>query len=494
MPLTPMELQALTSELGLQSPANPNIHAIRYDSRQVGPGDLYVAVPGTRTDGHAHIPAAIAAGAAAIVCDRSWHGGQQNLDPGVVWLAVANPRAALASLAAAFYRHPARELRMVGITGTNGKTTTAHLVSQLLQRQQLNCGWIGTLGAGYGDVSLPGQYTTPFPPELHAILRQMADDGVRAVAMECSSHALDQHRLDAIAYDAAIFTNLTQDHLDYHQTLEAYAEAKSLLFSHLLKPDGTAIVNADDPAAGRFAAAARGRVLRYGIEAVADLQARELAFHAEGVGFSLFWQGRSQPVRLRLPGRYNVHNALAAVATALSLGLPLDESLAALEQISGVPGRLERVSPDGHSFAVYVDYAHTPDSLENALKAVRQFTAGRVLVVFGCGGDRDRGKRPLMGAAAETLADRVFVTSDNPRSEQPEAIIAEILAGLKSPQVAVVEPMRREAIALALEAARPGDVVLIAGKGHENYQIIGDQTLHFDDREEARQFLAGRMR
>lgn len=490
-----MELHNLIAGLGLspaQVPANPVIRAIRYDSRQVGPGDLYVAVPGTRTDGHAYIPAVIAAGAAAVVCDRTWY--EQQIQPAgqIAWLPVGNPRAALAEVSAAFYGHPARELKMIGITGTNGKTTTAHLVSQVLTRQGIRCGWIGTLGAGYDAVTLPGQYTTPFPPELHAMLRQMLEAGVEAVAMECSSHALDQYRLDAIGYDAAIFTNLTQDHLDYHYTLEAYTEAKTLLFSRLLKPDGLAVINFDDERHASFVSASRAPVLSYGIDAGASLHAQNLAFDREGVSFELRLAQEHRQVKLRLPGRYNVHNALAALGAALALQLPLADSLAALEAVTGVPGRLERVSRDGHPFAAYVDYAHTPDSLINALKAVRQFTPGRVLVVFGCGGDRDRGKRPLMGAAAESLADRVFVTSDNPRSEDPDAIISEILTGLSHPQRAIVAPSRREAIALAIRDARAGDVVLIAGKGHETYQIIGSQTLHFDDREEARQQLAQR--
>lgn len=485
-----MELHTLIADLPLSAAELPNIdiRAICYDSRELQAGDLYVAIPGTRTDGHRYIPAALKAGAGAILCEQSWY--DQQPDPAAQLLPVADTRAALAQVSAAFYGHPSRSLKMVGITGTNGKTTTAHLVSQLLERQGVSCGWIGTLGAGYGEVRLPGHYTTPFPPELQALLRSMVDAGVEAVAMECSSHALDQHRLDAIAYDAAIFTNLTQDHLDYHHTLEAYAAAKSLLFSRLLKPTGMAILNADDPRHSQFAAASPAPVLSYAIEAQAGLRARQLVFDPEGVGFELEVGQEVHPVKLRLPGRYNVHNALAAVGAALALQMPLPDTLRALETIPGVPGRLERVSPDGHPFAVYVDYAHTPDSLLNALQALRPFTTGRILTVFGCGGDRDRGKRPLMGAAAEALSQALFITSDNPRSEDPLTILADIRAGLQQPEKAVFEPSRRDAIAQALALASAGDVVLIAGKGHENYQIIGDRTLPFDDREEARQLLA----
>lgn len=490
-----MELQDLIKGLGFKTEANPEIHAIRYDSRQVGPRDLYVAIAGTRSDGHDHIPAALHQGAVAVVCDRVWYEAQsKRVHELGLWLPCDQPRVALAQLAANFYSRPASRLRMIGITGTNGKTTTAHLVSETLKRLQLSTGWIGTLGAGFGEITLPGQYTTPFPPELHGMLSLMSQAGVQAVAMECSSHALEQHRLDAIEYDVAVFTNLTQDHLDYHHTMEAYADAKTLLFSKGLKPGGVAVINRDDPRWERFAQASWDntgvRVISYGIESGADLEARELQFDREGVSFKLFWQGQSYPVKLRLPGRYNVHNALAALGSALALELPLVASLEALGAIPGVPGRLERVSPDGHPFAVYVDYAHTPDSLENALRAVRQFTTGLVKLVFGCGGDRDKGKRPLMAAVAEALADGVIITSDNPRSEAPAEIINEIVAGLKQPGRAHVEPDRRTAIAMAIDWASPGDVVLIAGKGHENYQIIGSQTLHLDDREEARRHLA----
>lgn len=490
-----MQLQDLLKGLGFKTEANPEIHAIRYDSRQVGPRDLYVAIAGTRSDGHEHIPAALHQGAVAIVCDQVWYEAQsKRVHEMGLWLPCDQPRAALAALSANFYGRPASKLRMIGITGTNGKTTTSHLVSEMLRRLQLSTGWIGTLGAGFGDITLPGQYTTPFPPELHGMLSLMSQAGVQAVAMECSSHALEQHRLDAIAYDVAVFTNLTQDHLDYHHTMDAYADAKLILFRQGLKPGGVAVINRDDPRWERFAQASWDntgvRVISYGIDSGADLEARELQFDCEGVSFKLIWQGQSHAVKLKLPGRYNVHNALAALGTALALDMPLAPSLEALSAITGVPGRLERVSPDGHPFAVYVDYAHTPDSLENALRAVRQFTSGKVRVVFGCGGDRDKGKRPLMASAAETLADEVYITSDNPRSEDPIVILHEIIAGLKQPDKALVENDRRLSIQAALNAAEAGDVVLIAGKGHENYQIIGSQTLHFDDREEARRHLA----
>lgn len=486
-------LQHLTRSLGLSHAQNPEITGICYDSRKLQPGNLYIAIAGARSDGHQFIPAVIAAGAAAIICDQSWfqqHPEQVASAPQMAWLPLANPRAALAEVSAAFYQHPASKLKMLGVTGTNGKTTISQLITRLLEGHGCSTGWIGTLGAGYRDVSLPGQYTTPFPPELHALLAQMLAKGVQALSMECSSHALEQHRLDALAYDVAIFSNLTQDHLDYHLTLEAYAEAKALLFSRLLKPSGTALLNLDDPHYAFFAkAAAEKSQLSYGFVQGADLRASEADYHQEGVSFSLHWQGQQHQAQLALPGSFNVQNALAALGATLVLGYDLGKSLQILAEIQGVPGRMERVSANGHPFAVYVDYSHTPDSLENALQTVRQFTRGRVLVVFGCGGDRDRGKRPLMGQVAQKLADKVFVTSDNPRSEDPEAILQEILSGLQAPQEAVVMADRREAIAAAISQAEPQDVVLIAGKGHETYQLIGDQVLHFDDREVARKFL-----
>ncbi|MGV3526968.1 MAG: UDP-N-acetylmuramoyl-L-alanyl-D-glutamate--2,6-diaminopimelate ligase [Candidatus Sericytochromatia bacterium] len=484
-----MKLQTLLR--GLDTPpldANPEIGRICYDSRHLEPGDLYIAQPGTRVDGHAFVQQAVIQGAAAIVCAADWYREQTDL-PEAVWVPVPDTRVALAALAANYHDRPADRLQMIGVTGTNGKTTITQLISQALDRLRRPCGYIGTLGAGYAGVLLPGAYTTPFPPELHEILGEMLSQGVQAVAMECSSHALHQHRLDQIDFQAAVFTNLTQDHLDYHGNMQAYAEAKALLFSKLLKPTGTAILNAADPHWELFARASRAPVLSYGVETDADIQARDLVFDPEGVAFTLSVHGQLRPWRIRLPGRYNVANALAALAVCLSQGFHLDIILSLIGQMAGVAGRLERVSPDGHPFAVYVDYAHTPDSLDNALQAVRQFTQGQVRVVFGCGGDRDRSKRPLMGAVAERLADRVIVTSDNPRSENPDTIIQSILSGLQSPYQAAVEPDRRQAIALALAEAQPGDVVLLAGKGHETYQLIGDQTLHFDDREEARALL-----
>lgn len=469
---------------------NTEISAIHTDSRQVTPGALYVALPGTRQDGHAFIPQALASGARVIVCSIDWWAQQALLSEEALWLPVSDTRQALAEAAACFYGRPAEMLSLLGVTGTNGKTTVTWLIKQLLTAADQPCGWIGTLGAGYGTVTLPGAFTTPFPPELQGWLQQMQQAGIKTVTLECSSHALEQQRLEPLRFDTAIFTNLTQDHLDYHLTMAAYAEAKSLLFSRHLPPQGTAIINADDPYGEQMARASQGKVLRYSLqEASADFYASDLELTAHGSRFTLHHAGQQYPVKLGLSGRYNVANALAALAAVLQQQVPLPTALNALAHVSGVPGRLERVSAPETPFAVYVDYAHTPDSLQNVLAALRPLTAGRLMVVFGCGGDRDAGKRPLMAEAAEAGADLVMITSDNPRSEDPLAIIDAIRSGLKAPEQALIEPDRARAIHQTLALASRDDTVLIAGKGHEDYQIIGQQRLPFDDRQVARHWL-----
>lgn len=463
---------------------------IQTDSRQVTPGSLYVALPGTQQDGHDFIAQALAAGAQGIICSQAWFQQQSSLQTNIIWLPVHDTRRALAEAAATFYQRPGEQLSLLGVTGTNGKTTVTWLIKQLLEAAGRSCGWIGTLGAGYQNVNLPGAYTTPFPPQLQNWLQQMQQAGVRKVVMECSSHALEQQRLEPLRFETAIFTNLTQDHLDYHLTMEAYAAAKSLLFSRHLQAQGTAIINADDPYSKMMANASQARVLRYSLQdASADLYASDLELEAHGSQFTLHHAGQQYPVKLSLSGRYNVANALAALAAGLQHQVALPTLLSALAQVSGVPGRLERVTPAEAPFAVYVDYAHTPDSLQNVLSALRPLTSGQLIVVFGCGGDRDAGKRPLMGAAAEAGADTIIITSDNPRSEEPLAIMAAIQAGLQRPKKAELEPDRAQAIYQALARANTGDTVLIAGKGHEDYQIIGQQRLPFDDRQVARHWL-----
>lgn len=471
---------------------NPEVTAVVYDSRKVEPGALYVAVRGEHVDGHQFIPQALERGAVAVACLQDW-AATHALSPEIAWLPVSDTRQALAELSASFFGHPDRELKLLGVTGTNGKTTITHLLTQWLQRLHVRAGWIGTLGAGYDELRLTGQYTTPFPPELQAWLSEMQTAGVQAVSMECSSHALAQHRLDALHFEVAVFTNLTQDHLDYHQTMERYAEAKQVLFARLLASEGLAVINLDDPWGEAFVRASRAPVLSYALEREADLKADQIVQHQAGLDAVLTYRGQSHRLRSPLPGCYNLSNLLAVVGALLGLGYDLEQILPHLASLQGVPGRLERVSEPEAAFAVYVDYAHTPDSLLNVLKTVRQFTPGRVLVVCGCGGDRDRGKRPLMARVAEDEADVVVLTSDNPRSEPPEQILAEMVAGLQRPERVRVEVDRRQGLAAALALAAPQDTVLIAGKGHETTQTIGTQKLPFDDRLVAREILKGEL-
>lgn len=495
-----MTLDALLTGLPsaqVRGPDGQTITDIAYHSGAVRPGGLFVAVRGLRHDGHAFVPEAVSRGAAAVVVERP-----VEIAPTITQVVVPDTRLALALLSCAFFRHPSRDLTLIGITGTNGKGTTAYLLEAALVRAGRSAGIIGTMGVKVGSQTTPLDRTTPEAPDLQRLLRQMADRGVRDVVMEVASHALALHRVAGCRFRGAVFTNLTQDHLDFHQTLEAYRAAKRTLFE-MVEPDGIAVVNADDPSAAVMTAASRAPVLTYGITASADVRAEDLRLDLDGANFTAVTPQGRRAVRLRLHGRFNIANALAAIATGQRLGVTLDVIAQALAEFAGVPGRFEAVV-EGQPFGVIVDYAHTPDGLENVLQAARGFMTGRLLVVFGCGGDRDRTKRPLMGRIAAGLADVAIVTSDNPRSEAPTAIIEEIVAGIQDPGSRIqdqlargprpqarveVEPDRRKAIFRALELARPGDVVVIAGKGHEPYQEIKGVKYPFDDRVVAREAL-----
>lgn len=491
MQLSTLLLRISDSEYTLLNPHQQAVHQIVYDSRKVQAQDLYVAVQGTQVDGHDFIPQAIAQGAHTIVCEHLPASAEDLAKqyPDVAWIHTAHTPRLLAHLSAAFYGYPAEAMQMIGITGTNGKTTIAWLVSRLLNALKSPTAWIGTLGAAFGDHQYPGQYTTPFPPELQALLHTLQEDGAQQVVMECSSHALVQERLGSIPFTVAAFSNLTQDHLDYHKTLENYGEAKGLLFSERLLDSGHAILNADDPWHARYRDISRGQVLTYSCTQEADFLAQNIEEHPEGTHFTLHTTQGDYTVNSPLSGRFNVYNLLAAMAIVHQLGYPLEQILPRVQQLTSVPGRLERVSPDGHPFGVYVDYAHTPDSLDNVLKTLRQFTTHQLHVVVGCGGNRDRGKRPLMAGIAEALADQVILTSDNPRNEDPLAILADMQTGLTGPDSCTILVDRAQAIHQAIAQAQPGDQILIAGKGHEDYQIIGDQRLDFDDRKVAREAL-----
>lgn len=478
MKLAPLLDALRRHDLLLHAPdGDPEISGIAVDSRQVQAGGLFVAVRGSVTDGHDFIPRALAAGATALVVER---GGDGKV-PEVI---VRDGRLAAQLLAEVWYRWPARECRVLAVTGTNGKTTTTALVRHLLNAHA-DAGSIGTLGAFDGAdrpvASSAGSLTTPGPLDLQATLRAMVDAGVRCVTMEASSHALDQHRLDALTFAGGVFTNLTRDHLDYHGSMAAYREAK-LRLADLVADDGILAVNIDDPAWQPLLA--DRRTISWGTIPGAAVTARSVVSSPAGSRFVLGGRFGECDVELPLPGDFNVANALGAATLALGLGVPLATVADRLARAPQVPGRMELLTET--PCHVLRDYAHTPDALERALRTLRPITRGRLVVVFGCGGDRDKGKRPMMGALAAALADRAIVTSDNPRTEDPDLIIDDVVAGMPEGSYER-ESDRRAAIARALAGATPGDTVLLAGKGHETYQVIGHEYLPFDERDVVRE-------
>lgn len=455
------------------------VEGIADDSRRVIPDSLFVAVRGAALDGHDYLHAAEKKGAiAALVEDEN-----RTTLPRIV---VREGRRAAAVAASTAYGNPSRKLRIIGITGTNGKSTTAGILRHLLDDAAARSASIGTLGVLLGTEGevVPGgtELTTPGPVELQRVLRVLVDRGARWVAMEVSSHSLDQKRIDGLEFDAAVFTNFTRDHLDYHRTMENYFTAKSALMGYL-KPNGYAAVNADD-AAWKALPDTRKKIL-FGRSGRAEVRATDVEFSPGGSRWKVHYQNESYDVSLPLIGDVNVHNALGAIAVGVTLGTPLTSLASRLSDLPQVPGRLEVISA---SPTVLRDYAHTPDALGRALGAIRPFVKGKLILVFGCGGDRDRGKRPEMGAAAEEGADIAIVTSDNPRTENPERILDDIEKGMKNGRHERIES-RRKAIARALRLSEPGDVVLLAGKGHETYQIRGDTKLPFDEKEIVRELL-----
>ncbi|GLV13680.1 UDP-N-acetylmuramoyl-L-alanyl-D-glutamate--2,6-diaminopimelate ligase [Alicyclobacillus hesperidum] len=473
---------------------NPDILHIVTDSRQATAGTLFAAIPGHTVDGHAFAAQAVENGAAALLVERRI----ENIPRGVPQVIVRDSRHMAALLADRLFGRPSRRLRVVGVTGTNGKTTVTHLVRHLLEVSGKRTGVIGTVGAKYGDVELPLPNTTPEAVEVHRLLRVFADAGCSHAVMEVSSHALVERRAAGVAFASAAFTNLTQDHLDFHGTMERYAAAKSLLFARLGNAfdESTgnaphAVINADDPWAQTMMDATTAPILTYGIEREADIRAEDVQLSAAGAHLRVRTPVGILTAHTGLIGHFNVYNALAAIAIALVEGVQLDTIATGLASYAGVPGRCERID-GGQPFGVFVDYAHTPDGVANILTSVREFAQGRVIVVIGCGGDRDRTKRPRMAETAAQLADLAIFTSDNPRSEDPHAILADMRAGIPANLASKVREQvdRRQAIRDAIREARPTDIVVIAGKGHEDYQIIGSERLHFDDREEARLAIA----
>ena len=455
---------------------NTEITGVNYDSRRVKPGHVFVAIVGYAADGHRFIPSAAAAGAVCVVCEKKPEGD-------IPYILVPNSRAALAAMGANWYGHPAEKMSILGVTGTNGKTTVTYLLKSVLEQTLgAKVGLIGTIQNMIGDTVLPTERTTPESFELQGLFAEMAAAGCTHVVMEVSSHALYLHRVDCIPFAVGAFTNLTEDHLDFHKTMEAYRQSKAMLFrrcsfSVFNLDDAEVAKTVEDAACWTLSSSAAGRP--------ADLTASELELGSDCVSFTVHYQDVTCPVRLGIPGSFTVYNALTVLGMAIGLGIPVEQAAAALGSARGVKGRMEVVPTPGKDYTVLIDYAHTPDALENVLRSVKGFCRGRVIAVFGCGGDRDASKRPIMGRIGVRLADLSIITSDNPRTEDPGKIIADIVKGITKPcNPYLVVENRREAIARAMQEARKDDIVVLCGKGHESYQILGTEKTHLDEREE----------
>ncbi len=479
-----MKLQAILQglePLEVHADLSREITGICYDSRAVKPGNLFVAICGYDTDGHKYIPMALEKGAACVLCEKAPAEGE--------YVLLSDTRRGLALAGANWYGNPAGEMTMIGITGTNGKTTTTYLVKHILEDcLGAKVGLVGTIQNMIGDEVLHTERTTPESLELQALFRHMADAGCTHVVMEVSSHALSLHRVDGVTFDVGVFTNLTQDHLDFHKTMEEYCRAKAMLFAR----SKVGAVNVDDPWAKEILAHATCPVITYSAKGQAALEATDIRLEPHHVAFTAHYQGTETACTLGIPGAFSVYNALSALSAALALGIAPEKAAASLATAQGVKGRAEVVPTPGKDYTVLIDYSHTPDSLENILKTVREFARGRVIAVFGCGGDRDPIKRPIMGKIAADLADLVVVTSDNPRTEDPMAIIDQILVGIPKDQTpTTVIENRRQAIRWAMDNAQAGDVIVLAGKGHETYQEIGHEKFHLDEREEVAAHLMG---
>lgn len=458
------------------------IEGISYNSKKTQAGDIFICLTGEHVDGHEYAQDALANGAIACVVER-------RLSIDAPQIVVSSTSEAIAAIADHFYASPSQKLNIIGVTGTNGKTTVTHLIQKLYEEAGQKCALIGTLGhkftsdGEYRDV----KHTTPQAPELQSLLYDINEMCIDNVVMEVSSHALAQHRVDYCDFNGAVFTNLTQDHLDFHITMNNYFKAKSLLFENLVAGD-FAVINVDDEYAERFLEIISPTVstYTYGVKNDADISAKDVVFKNDGASFTCIIKDKEYKINLKMNGMFSVYNVLAALATAVATGMDIEKSIKTLEETGGVAGRFEIVHTNP---TVIVDYAHTPDGLENVLKTARDITPsdGKLICLFGCGGDRDATKRPKMGRIAEDYADKVIITSDNPRSEDPQQIITDILAGFKSVNEVIVEPDRELAIKQAQKIAAKNDVVLIAGKGHEDYQILANETIHFDDREKVRE-------
>jgi UDP-N-acetylmuramyl-tripeptide synthetase len=486
-----MTLDELAIRIGARASSGrlgPEAKDITHDSRACAPGSVFVAICGEKFDAHQFIPQAVERGAIAVISERPAGG-----HPAPAWIEVRDARASLALAAAALFDHPSRRLKLVGVTGTNGKTTTAHLIDSVFRAAEGTSTMLGTISYRIGDQTTTARHTTPEAADIQRLLARAVEAGCRSAVMEVSSHAIELHRADGLEFAAAVFTNLTRDHLDYHKTMESYFAAKRGLFTGRTgSVPRVAVINIDDHYGRRLADELKGRTITYGLNREADVRTDDFRQTARGLSFTASTPAGQVEIAARLVGRPHVYNTLAALAAGLALGLDLEAVTRGLAQCPGVAGRFEQVFCDlDPGFMVVVDYAHTDDALRNVLQTAREVAAaGRVITVFGCGGDRDKTKRAPMGEIAASLSDVAIVTSDNPRTEDPEAIIADIEVGLKNTGRDYIKfSDRRRAIFRAIEEARSGDVVVIAGKGHETCQIIGSETIHFDDREVAREAM-----
>lgn len=494
-----MILNKLTASLEkkeISGELNIEIASITANSKDAGKGSLFIAIPGTAIDGHDFLEDAFNNGARAFITERSFK------KPGITNIIVPDCRSALAKLTAEFYNHPSKALTLIGITGTNGKTTTAFLIESILKQTKSRVGILSTILYRFGTQTLTASHTTPGPLELQKILRKMADAETRYAVMEVSSHGLQQRRVDQCHFDTVIFTNLTPEHLDYHKTMDDYLNAKEILFTSLLnqsdKTNPVAIINTDDPSAQTLLNKIKKKTITYGIDS-GDIHTAKIDMSLNGIKAEIVTPDKRFSVKSKLIGHFNLYNILAAVSAALSLGISIEEIKAGIEKAGNIPGRMEEVKND-KGIKIFIDYAHTGDALKNVLKTINELTDRKIITIFGCGGDRDREKRPVMGKIAASYSNILLVTSDNPRTENPDIIIKEIEAGIleenftkkdtlssasETDKIYFIEENRSTAIKEGISMAAPGDVVLIAGKGHETYQISGNNKYHFDDREEA---------
>ena len=462
---------------------NLKIDNISYDSRRIGSNGLFIAIEGFKTDGHKFIEESINNGAKAILIEKKLDYYRSD----ITYIKVKDSRKAMASVAANFYGNPQKELKLIGVTGTNGKTTTTYLIKSILQTAGFKTGLIGTIGNYIDEKELPSTRTTPNSLELSKLFRKMLDDGIEYVVMEVSSHALDLKRVYNLEFDVGVFTNISQDHLDYHKTLSEYIKVKSKLFQQV-KSTGYSVINIDDKAAEKITKKCNSKIISYSLKNNSDYQAKEINLNAQGVSFSI--NNNDGKINLNITGKFNVYNALAAISVAFAFDINFEIVKKGLEGIDGIPGRFELVKNE-QDFTLIVDYAHTADGMKNVLNTIEDLPKNRIIIVFGCGGDRDKEKRPVMGKVAANYGDYFIITTDNPRSEDPEAIIEDIKKGItninKGYKVVID---RKDAIYEAINMAEKEDVIVIFGKGHETYQVFKDKTIHFDDREIAREAIS----